>query len=120
MSKVWTIFFCVCASLSCLMGSATCAPGADSVQVILGELGTDQSPGQKEGLNLVSSSLQGKEMALSIEQLVALAVEHNRSLKIFRTLEQAATINLKQAEYSFLPSLYVPRETTAETMIWDM
>ena len=43
----------------------------------------------------------------SLEDVIALAVEHNRTLKRLRLSRESANISLKQAEYRFLPSAYV-------------
>lgn len=50
------------------------------------------------------SSLQ---RPLSLEEVIQLALEHNRILKRYRLSEQSAKIRLKQAEYRFLPSAYI-------------
>ncbi len=44
---------------------------------------------------------------LSMDQVIGLAVQHNRILKTLRLSGQSAKIRLKQAEYRFLPSGYV-------------
>ncbi len=44
---------------------------------------------------------------LSLDQVIGLAVQHNRILKTLRLSGQSANIRLKQAEYRFLPSGYI-------------
>jgi len=44
---------------------------------------------------------------LSLDQVIELAVQHNRILKTLQISGQSANIRLKQAEYRFLPSGYV-------------
>lgn len=44
---------------------------------------------------------------MSLEEVVELAIQHNRQLKIYRLLGDDANIRLEQAEYQFLPNAYV-------------
>lgn len=54
---------------------------------------------------------------LSLEEIIKLAVEHNRILKRYRLSGDAAKIRLKQAEYRFLPSAYINAGRTENTSV---
>ncbi len=54
---------------------------------------------------------------LSLEKIIKLAVQHNRILKRYRLSGDAAKINLKQAEYRFLPSAYINGGSTENTSV---
>jgi len=44
---------------------------------------------------------------LTLEAMIDLATRHNRILKYYRYSEEISNLNLKQAEYRFLPSAYI-------------
>jgi len=44
---------------------------------------------------------------MTLEALINLAIQHNRILKYYRYTDEISSLNLKQAEYRFLPSAYI-------------
>jgi len=44
---------------------------------------------------------------MTLETAINLAIQHNRILKYYRFSEEISALNLKQAEYRFLPSAYI-------------
>ena len=87
------------------------------IGLAVAQSGIEVMPGVRTGEG--DSSQQNIDMSLerfrsgaeiermTIEQVIELAIQNNRSLKIFRLSQESAMINLEQAEYRFLPSAYV-------------
>jgi len=55
--------------------------------------------------------------SLSLQEIIDIALEHNRILKTYRLREQSAKIRLKQAEYRFLPSGYLSGSRNENTYV---
>ncbi|MBN1542308.1 TolC family protein [candidate division KSB1 bacterium] len=98
----WVLILCGVPG-SLLSQSAT----ETTVEVIPGMLATDDESTAAADFGIERYKAEMQVSAFSIEKVLTLAVENNRSLKIYRTLEEAAQINLEQAEYSFLPNAFV-------------
>jgi outer membrane protein len=105
----YKVFICLIFCFLILSNQVLIAQVEQNIEVIptMPETKVDSSEHQTDFLSIGTYVDSSKIRNLSLERVIELAVENNRTVKRLKLSGENAKINLEQAEYRFVPSAYI-------------